>query len=165
MPGMKVRHREDTDLPVVKPFLTDNHSIRVARLGRLEHPLDHPALLAETDDGAFAGLLTYVPDPADGSCEILTLHTVHQWQGTGTALISAVEGVAAEQGIRRLWLITTNDNVDALRFYQRRGFRIAEIRVGGVDECRATLKPEIPEIGDYGIPIRDEIILEKHISA
>ena len=115
---MKVRHREPTDLPVVKAFLADNHSTRVARLGRMAYPLDHPALLAETDDGTFAGLLTYVPDPDDGSCEILTLQAVNQGQGAGTALISAVERVAAEQGIRRLWLITTNDNVDALRFYR-----------------------------------------------
>ena len=70
----------------------------------------------------------------------------------GTALI---ETVLAETGCRRLWLITTNDNTDALRFYQRRGFRLAELHPGAVDRSRATLKPEIPVIGDHGIPIRD----------
>ncbi len=160
---MRVRPRESADLPAVEPFLARNHSTRVARLGRLARPLDHPALLAETDDGRLAGLLTYVPDPQGGACEILTLHTAHQWRGTGSALIAAVEEVAARQGLGRLWLITTNDNVDALRFYQRRGFRLAALRAGAVDDSRSRLKPEIPEVGDHGIPIRDEIILEKYI--
>jgi hypothetical protein len=60
-----------------------------------------------------------------------------------------------------LWLVTTNDNLDALRFYQRRGFRITEVRLGAVDEARRTLKPGIPAIGASGIPIRDEIVLER----
>jgi hypothetical protein len=62
---------------------------------------------------------------------------------------------------QRVWLVTTNDNLDALRFYQRRGFRIAQVRPGAVDETRKTLKPSIAEVGDFGIPIRDEIVLER----
>jgi hypothetical protein len=56
-------------------------------------------------------------------------------------------------------LITTNDNLDAIRFYQRRDMRIAAVAPGAADEARR-IKPSIPEIGDYGIPIRDEITLE-----
>jgi hypothetical protein len=55
---------------------------------------------------------------------------------------------------------TTNDNVDALRFYQRRGFRLAALRTRAVDELRRRLKPTIPAVGEHGIPIRDEIELE-----
>ena len=121
-------------------------------------PLDHPALIAE-DGGRLAGVLTYVV--ADGGCEILTLHAAAQWRGTGTTLIEAVERVARDAGCTRLWLLTTNDNVDALRFYQRRGFRLAALNVGGVGRSRAQLKPEIPEVGEYGIPIRDELVLER----
>jgi GNAT superfamily N-acetyltransferase len=151
---VRIRDREAGDREVVERFLSERHSARVARLGRLEHPLEHPALIAERDDGALLGVLTYVPE--GDSCEILTLHTAERWTGVGTALIEAVERKA-----RRLWLLTTNDNVDALRFYQRRGFRLAELRPGAVDESRARLKPELPETGEYGIPIRDELILEK----
>jgi GNAT superfamily N-acetyltransferase len=129
----------------------------VARLGQLENALDHPALVAETEDGALAGVLTYIP--TGDECEILTLHTATQWTGAGTALIEAVERKA-----RRLWVLTTNDNVDALRFYQRRGFRLKQLHPGAVDESRRRLKPEIPETGEYGIPIRDEIVLEKEVS-
>jgi len=94
-------------------------------------------------------------------CEVLTLHATEQWHGVGTALIEAVEQMAAGHGCARLWLITTNDNADALRFYQRRGFQLAAIHRRAVDDSRSRLKPEIPAAGAYGIPIRDEIELEK----
>jgi ribosomal protein S18 acetylase RimI-like enzyme len=57
--------------------------------------------------------------------------------------------------------VTTNDNVDALRFYQRRGFRLAALRAGAVEDARARLKPEIPWTGADGIELRDELELEK----
>ena len=154
---MRIREREEADRNAVESFLSERYSARVARLGEVLTPLDHPALIAERDDGSLAGVLTYIVE--GDSCEILTLHVADQWTGVGTALLAAVERKA-----RRLWLLTTNDNVDALRFYQRRGFRLAELHAGGVDESRARLKPEIPETGDYGIPIRDELILEKEVS-
>jgi acetolactate synthase regulatory subunit len=50
--------------------------------------------------------------------------------------------------------------VDALRFYQRRGFRLAALHAGAVDDSRARLKPEIPVTGDHGIALRDELELE-----
>ena len=68
-------------------------------------------------------MLTYVPQQDWEQCEVLTLHASEQWHGAGTALIEAVERLAAQHGCARLWVITTNNNVDALRFYQRRGFR------------------------------------------
>jgi GNAT superfamily N-acetyltransferase len=158
---LNVRPRKEADRAAVAAFLAERHSARVARLGRLEQPLEHTALIAELD-GKLAGVLTYVIDGDD--CEILTLHAAEQWRGAGTALIERVERVAAEHGCRRLWLVTTNDNVDALRFYQRRGFRLARVNAGAIDEARAGLKPEIPEVGNYGIPIRDELILDKEIA-
>jgi hypothetical protein len=57
-------------------------------------------------------------------------------------------------------VVTTNDNLGALRFYQRRGFVLAALRPGAITEARRTLKPEISEIGADGIPIRDELELE-----
>jgi GNAT superfamily N-acetyltransferase len=160
--AIRVRPRERADEPVVERFLAERHSAVVARLGRVERPLDHPALLAERD-GELAGVLTYVVEGDE--CEILTLHAARRWGGAGTALIEAVERLARDLGCRRLWVLTTNDNVDALRFYQRRGFRLAELHAGAVDESRAQLKPEIPETGEYGIPLRDELVLDKRLDA
>lgn len=161
---MNIRPAMPADRPIVRAFLTERHHRRVARLSVLVDPLDHPALLAEDEqDGRLLGVVTYVLDRDGAHCEVLTLHTAQQWQGVGTALIEAVERLAAQQGCRRLWLITTNDNVDALRFYQRRGFCLAALHRGAVDDSRARLKPEIPTVGDYGIPLRDEVELEKRL--
>ena len=134
----------------------------MARLGELVYPLDHPALVAEAAGGQLLGMLTYVPGPDWQQCEILTLHAGEQWHGAGTALIEAAGQLARRQGCARLWVITTNDNVDALRFYQRRGFCLVGVHRGAVDRSRASLKPEIPAAGAYRIPLRDEIELERH---
>jgi GNAT superfamily N-acetyltransferase len=155
-----VRAREPADEEEVAAFLRANHSEQVARLEQLVHPLDHPALVAE-DGERLAGVLTYVL--AGRECEILTLHAAVQWRGAGTALIGAVERIARDAGCTRLWVLTTNDNVDALRFYQRRGFRFAALNAGAVDRSRTQLKPEIPARGGYGIPIRDELVLERRL--
>ena len=158
---MRVRPREAADEAAAQAFLARHDSLRAARLGELVHPLDHPALVAETADGQLLGMLTYVPGRDWKQCEILTLHADAQWHGTGTALIEAVRLLARRQGCTRLWVITTNDNVDALRFYQRRGFCLVRVHPGAVDRSRASLKPEIPAVGAYGIPLRDEIELER----
>jgi GNAT superfamily N-acetyltransferase len=132
---LRIRHRDESDHAEVRTFLANRHSLGVA------------------------GVLTFVIGERD--CEILTLHCAERLRGTGTALIEAVEKLAADAGCARLWLITTNDNVDALRFYQRRGFRLAALHRGAVDESRARLKPEIPPVGEHGIELRDELELEK----
>jgi GNAT superfamily N-acetyltransferase len=160
--AMKVRPREAADQAAARAFLARHGSTRVARLGELLHPLDHPAFVAEAAGGRLLGMLTYVPGPDWEQCEILTLHAAEQWRGAGTAMVEAVEQLAAQQGCARLWVITTNDNVDALRFYQRRGFCLVAVHRGAVDRSRINLKPEISVAGAYGIPLRDEIELEKH---
>ena len=132
----------------------------VARLGELRDPVADEALLAE-DGGDLVGVLTYRVDGRE--CEVSTLYTATFWHGIGTALIDAVVDAARAAGCDRLWLVTTNDNVDALRFYQRRSFRLAELLVGAVDASRAKLKPSIPVVGDHGIPIRDELVLGRRL--
>ena len=89
---------------------------------------------------------------------MLLLHALDPHRGIGTAPVDPLVGRLAPLDLRDLWLTTTNDNLDALRFYQRRGFRLAELRAGAMDEGRR-LKPAISEIGNYGIPMRDELRL------
>lgn len=118
-----------------------------------------PALIAEAG-GARTGLLTYLI--ADGAMEVVTVDAVARRRGAGTALLAAAADVARAAGAGRLWLVTTNDNIDALRFYQRRGLRIVGVTPGGVEASRL-LKPSIPTVGSYGIPLRDELTLELRI--
>lgn len=103
------------------------------------------------------GLLSY--HVAGVGCEIVTLDSLVERQGLGTRLIAAVAAAGQAAGCARLWLITTNDNLNALRFYQKRGFALVAVHRGAVDRARA-LKPAIPLVGFDGIPLHDEIELE-----
>ncbi len=102
------------------------------------------------------GLLTYAISGID--CEVVSLDSLRPRTGVGTALIDAVRVAAVESGCKRLWLVTTNDNMNALRFYQKRGFRLVKINRDAIDFARR-LKP-VPLIGADGIPLLDEIELE-----
>jgi len=73
-----------------------------------------------------------------------------------------VEKLAKMKNCSRIWLITTNDNVDALRFYQKRGYEIKSVHRYAIEESRK-IKPQLPFVGKYGIPIRDEIEMEKSL--
>jgi ribosomal protein S18 acetylase RimI-like enzyme len=106
------------------------------------------------------GLITY--QIADRSCEIVTLDSLRAGQGIGTALIETVKNRAKEMKCDRAWLITTNDNLNALRFYQKRGFELVAIHRHAIERSRQ-IKRQIPLIGEYGIPLRDEIELEYNL--
>jgi len=108
------------------------------------------------------GLATF--QVSGDSCELVTIDALCQWCGVGSALLEAVEKAAVAAGCSTLWTITTNDNLDALRFFQRRGFVIREVRTDTVRAIRE-LKPDLPEIGNYGIPLRDEVELSKPLDA
>jgi GNAT superfamily N-acetyltransferase len=97
-----------------------------------------------------------------GDLELVTLDALERGIGAGSALLEAVATIARRRGCARVWLVTTNDNLDALRFYQRRGMRLVAVWPGAIDAARE-LKPEIAALGEHGIPIRDEIELELNL--
>ena len=103
------------------------------------------------------GLATY--QLVDADCELVTLDSEVEGIGVGSALTAMVREAAIAADCRRLWLITTNDNLPALGFYQKRGFRITAVHSNALDLSRQ-LKPQIPLIGLDGIPLHDEIELE-----
>ncbi len=125
--------------------------------GRKIYPTEIDAFYAVDDKGEKVGLVTY--EIIGDQCEIVTLDAFTKFAGVGTALIEKVKDGVTRRGCRRLWLITLNDNIDAIRFYQRRGFAIAAVHFNAMDVSRR-IKPSIPEIGMHGIPIRDEIEFE-----
>jgi ribosomal protein S18 acetylase RimI-like enzyme len=91
--------------------------------------------------------------------EIVTLNSLSPGFGIGTALVERMIRMATEAGSRRVWLLTSNDNLEALGFYQKRGFRLVTIYSGMIDEMRRQ-KPSIPFTGQHQIPLRDAIELE-----
>ncbi len=128
--------------------------------GRRHEAAGLEAMVAEVGSGRAAvpvGLATYRVEGDE--TELVSLDALVEGRGIGTALLAAVAERAGGEGCRRLWLVTSNDNLDALRFYQRRGMRLVAVHRGGVDRARA-VKPQIPEVGAFGIALHDEIELE-----
>lgn len=123
------------------------HVYRVAEL---------PGFVALEDDAPL-GVITFTIE--DDACEVVTIDSLREGVGVGSALLQAVVDEAREAGCRRLWLVTTNDNLRMLRFTQKRGFALVALRPNALEESRR-LKPEIPQHGLHGIPIRDELELE-----
>lgn len=103
------------------------------------------------------GLITLAH--SNDGCEIVSLDSLREEKGIGTTLIEAVIKAAREKGCKRLFLITTNDNLRALGFFQKRGFELVAIHRGAVNESRK-IKPGIPLIGENDIPLKDEIEME-----
>jgi len=125
--------------------------------GELFFPADHDGFVAE----GRAGVVTYRLD--GDACEITLIESYEQGRGVGTALLGAVIAEARAAGCSRVWLVTTNDNLGALRFYQKRGYRIVGVNRDAVARARAR-KPEIPAIGEHDIPIHDELELELRLA-
>ena len=157
MTSVQVRSSDATDADWVRRILTEYwHSVKVVSRGRVHYTDRLPGFVALLGLGR-VGLVTYRIE--DDECELVTLNSLVEGIGVGTALISTVRSVAVANKCRRLWTITTNDNLRALRFYQRNGFSLVATHLNAVEESRK-LKPEIPLIGIGGIPIRDELELE-----
>ena len=112
------------------------------------------------EDGAIIGLVTYLV--SDGVLEITSLDSLREKQGIGSELLEYVVREAQQRGCKKIVLITTNDNLNAMRFYQKRGFDMARLFRNAVDAARK-LKPEIPLLGENAIPLRHEIELERWI--
>ncbi|WP_439528956.1 GNAT family N-acetyltransferase [Pannonibacter sp.] len=155
-----IRAIEDTDRPAVTQLLTERWtSPDILIEGEMIDASALPGFLAEDGD-ELVGLVTLIK--RDTEWEILTLDSLSRWGGTGTQLLDAVVQDARRQRITRLMVRTSNDNLDAFRFYQRRGFRLERI-VPGVIDAERLLKPEIPIMGEYGIPLHDEVVLGREI--
>ena len=131
-------------------------SAKMVSRGKLYECDTLPGLLAEVD-GERAGFLVYHVEQDE--IEIVGFGSLRQGLGIGSALIEEMRRAALAIGAKRLWLITTNDNTPALRFYQKRGFILAALHPNALEASRK-LKPEIPLRGLDGIPLRDEIELE-----
>lgn len=145
------------------------NSTKIVTRGRVHDASRLPGFIARTNNslqlrdgrvlpvGEPVGLVTYRIE--NGECEIVTLDSLYESLSIGSELVLAVRQVAEREGCRRIWLITTNDNTNAMRFYQKRGFRLVGFYPNAIEASRK-LKPEISFTGEDGIPIRDELEFE-----
>lgn len=153
----QIREKTPEDKEWIIPYMKENWgSEKIVTRNTIHDALKAPGFIAEQDKKP-VGIILY--NIKDKDCEIVLLASFVEEIGIGSALIDCVKKIAGIQECRRIWLITTNDNTPALRFYQKRGFSLVAVYRNAIAESRK-LKPEIPLAGVDGIPIRDEIELE-----
>lgn len=155
---MEVRRATDDDRAWIADTVSSGFaSTRIVSRGRVhEHVEQLDGFVVENDRRPIGCALW---DEVDGDCELVVVITTYRGAGAGTALLDAVVDHARAKGWKRLWLVTTNDNTDALRMYQRGGWDWVGFYRDAVRTSRK-LKPELPVEGAHGIEIRHEIEFE-----
>jgi len=136
--------------------------VTVARKGLLIDASVLPGFVATDGGGRPVGLLAY--DAAHGECEVVAIISTEEGRGIGRALMDAARDHAAAAGYRRLWLITTNDNTRAFRFYQLWGMDLCAFHRHGARRSRE-VKPSLPERGADGLPLEHELEFELLLGA
>ena len=157
MHRIEVRPRQPEDDDYIRRSLIDFQAATAAAAhGELIDAMPLPGLVALLD-GEPAGHLTYRPD--ESGWEVVTVVATRPGRGVGGGLMAALLDRARSAGVASVWLVTTNNNTTALRFYQRQGFDLIRLDRDAVTRSRQQLKPEIPVHAD-GIAIRHELVLE-----
>lgn len=159
MSNLNLRRLSRSDLPRLRQFWIEHWgSEEMITRGNVHRPEQLDGFVVENGDRtAWIGLLTFFIQ--HGECEVTSLDSLRERQGIGSLLMDKAIAEARTRDCRRLFLITTNDNLHALGFYQKRGFEIVTVYRGAVNESRKR-RPGIPLVGNDGIPLRDEIELE-----
>jgi ribosomal protein S18 acetylase RimI-like enzyme len=157
---MNIRRLVPEDLPRLRQFWLEHwgDEIMISR-GKTYHPEQLEGFVIEDED-KWVGLLTFMIE--DNELEVTSLDSLHEGQGIGTLLLNEAVEQARSSHCKRIYLITTNDNLNALGFYQKRGFKLAALYPGAINESRK-IKPSISLIGMNNIPLRDEIELEMNL--
>jgi ribosomal protein S18 acetylase RimI-like enzyme len=141
---------------VAETLIQEWTSTSVARLGELVEAAGLPGHIA-TLAGRRAGLA--LVDVRLREYEILAISTSEPRRGVGRALMEHCFAEARARGCRRVWLVTTNNNVAAIAFYQRLGMDLAALHRHAVRASRE-LKPTIPERDATGVRIDHELEFE-----
>jgi len=147
-------YKEDLERIVAKSF---GGGLQIAIHRELFDFRELPCFIALSDSQELLGYCYY--RFVNSECEIMAIESMQQNIGIGTALIKRVEELVYSKNCTRIYLTTTNDNINALRFYQRYGFVMCAIRLNELDYSRKII-PAIPLIGDNDIPVLHEIEFE-----
>jgi ribosomal protein S18 acetylase RimI-like enzyme len=154
---MNIHQLTTEDLPRLREYWKKHWGDEfVIAHGVIYHPDTLDGFVA-LDGDEWIGEITYAFSGDD--CEIVSIDSLREGRGIGTTLIHAALEEARKHNCKRVFLITTNDNLNALGFYQKHGFELVAVHRGAVNESRK-IKPSIPLVGMNNIPLRDEIELE-----
>lgn len=157
--AIEIRPKTDADSDFIIAELRKHwHGTQIWSLGNIFDADQIPALIA-WQNGQRIGLLTYQLHIGGVQLEVVTLSATDSGKGAGTALLRHIAILARTHGCFRVFLTTTNDNLNAIGFYQKRGWTVVRYHAGSMDRARI-LKPSIPLIGDNNIPLKDELEFE-----
>ena len=151
----------ENDRVLVNNFLIDNwYSTDISVRGKIIDGTKLAGFFLQ-ENNEIIGIVTYAF--FGNVCEIVSLDSKRENAGIGSELLKKVEKIAKDNNCEKMRLITTNDNIRALQFYQKRGYYLTKIYQNAMDEVRK-VKPSVPLIGENDIPLRDEIELEKKLN-
>jgi GNAT superfamily N-acetyltransferase len=158
MVKIRLKNRNDNDR--ISTYLSNNWGGDfIISKGTCHSCEDLQGLIAE-GDYSINGICLYLI--VEDELEIVLIESFEENKGIGSILLKEIENVAVESNVKRIWLVTTNDNINAIRFYLNKGYCFRRIARNAIEEYRK-IKPSIPKIGNYGIPIIDELEFEKII--
>ena len=160
LPPVLVREMTDADRPTARElFQRDFGRTKIVAFGEVMDIDQMPALVAIMRDEP-SGALAY--RLLGDALHIVALATDPMWQrsGVGGYLVAEAELLARRLHLKRIVVSTTNDNLPALYFYQRRGYRLTDLVPDSV--IKHTRQEQA---GFAGVPVRDEIRLQKQIAA
>lgn len=161
MAEISIRSIKKEDKADLKQFIQGFWgSEKMVSRGKLHDISEHAGFLAKKD-GKIIGLVTY--EKSGEEMEITLLDSRERNRGIGSKLVDKIKVKARELNCRRIWLITTNDNIIAIKFYQKRDFDLVRLHYNSMEASRK-LKPEIPKFGQEGIPIKHELEFEYKVS-
>ncbi len=159
---MNIRYEKmDAWADQAKAFFKDHWQTETMIVSSGEYHLaDLNGIVALTESDQVVGLVTYTVH--GNAMEVVSLNSTKPHQGIGSKLLEAAEARAQATKLTKMVVTTTNDNLDAMRFYQKHGYRFAKVIRGSVDTAR-TIKPSVPMIGNYELPIHDELLMNKDL--
>lgn len=156
--GLMVREKNDNDKDLINSELKDlwGSEVLITPGGVYKDVNNLDGIIVE-NEGKFAGMILF--NIQKGEMEIVEIHVKITGLGIGSQLVQKAKTIASKGKLKRLWVSTSNDNGEALKFYQEKGFSVVNIYLGFMDEVRK-LKPQLPKIGMDGIPLMHQIELE-----
>lgn len=157
---MKLIHTNDINKQALIDLFIDNWGDDEMVVSSGTYQLSDLPGFVEYDEAEIIGVITYIIK--NDQIEIISLDSFRENVGIGSQLLKKLEEISEEKDITKISVITTNDNLNALKFYQKRGYSIIKVIPNAVEKARKQ-KPSIPLFAENGIPIRDEIVLEKYL--
>lgn len=152
---------EPVDQEFIRRRWEESSWLPVVSIDRTYQPEDVAGLAWRDEWGVPQGLVTWHIE--GDKAEIVSVDAYEQGRHIGGRLLDGAEAELLRRGVRHVSMVTTNDNLRAIAFYVRRGYRIVRIDLDGMDRVRK-LKPKVPLLGNDNIPLRDMFELQKDLS-